>query len=76
MCIMTEYHIRSDNMSAEIQLLITALKMSQILSHTIQTHRVTWGKAPPFGDDLSLTYLFASTSEKSYIYVTNYMLCV
>ena len=38
--------------------------------------RVTWGKAPPFGDDLSLTYLFASTSEKSYIYVTNYMLCV
>ena len=40
------------------------------------THRVTWGKAPPFGDDLSLTYLFASTSEKSYMYVTNYMLCV
>ena len=39
-------------------------------------HRVTWGKAPPFGDDLSLTYLFASTSEKSYMYVTNYMLCV
>ena len=38
--------------------------------------RVTWGKAPPFGDDLSLTYLFASTSEKSYSYVTNYMLCV
>ena len=37
---------------------------------------VTWGKAPPFGDDLSLTYLFASTSEKSYMYVTNYMLCV
>ena len=34
--------------------------------------RVTWGKAPPFGDDLSLTYLFASTSEKSYMYVTNY----
>ena len=27
-------------------------------------HRVTWGKAPRFGDDLSLTYLFASTSEK------------
>ena len=26
--------------------------------------RVTWGKAPPLGDDLSLTYLFASTSEK------------
>ena len=39
-------------------------------------YRVTWGKAPPFGDDLSLTYLFASTSEKSYMYVTNYMLCV
>ena len=35
--------------------------------------RVTWGKAPPFGDDLSLTYLFASTSEKSYMYVTNYI---
>ena len=43
---------------------------------SIRTHRVTWGKAPPFGDDLSLTYLFASTSEKSYMYVTNYMLCV
>ena len=40
------------------------------------TGRVTWGKAPPFGDDLSLTYLFASTSEKSYMYVTNYMLRV
>ena len=26
--------------------------------------RVTWGKAPPFGDDLSVTNLFASTSEK------------
>ena len=26
------------------------------------TNRVTWGKAPPFGDDLSLTYLFVSTS--------------
>ena len=26
--------------------------------------RVMWGKAPPFGDDLSLNYLFASTSEK------------
>ena len=26
--------------------------------------RVTWGKAPRFGNDLSLTYLFASTSEK------------
>ena len=25
MCIMTEYHIRSDNMSAEIRLLIAAL---------------------------------------------------
>ena len=32
MCIMTECHIRSDNMSAEIRLLIAALKMSQILS--------------------------------------------
>ena len=32
MCIMTEYHIRSDNMSAEIRLVIAALKMSQILS--------------------------------------------
>ena len=32
MCIMTEYHMRSDNMSAEIRLLIAALKMSQILS--------------------------------------------
>ena len=34
--------------------------------------RVTWGKAHPLGDDLSLTYLFASTSEKSYMYATNY----
>ena len=33
--------------------------------------RVTWGKAPRFGDDLSLTNLFASTSEKSYMYITN-----
>ena len=32
MCIMRAYHIRSDNMSAEIRLLIAALKMSQILS--------------------------------------------
>ena len=40
-------------------------------------YRVTWGKAPPFGDDLSLTYLFASTSEKSYMYVTNYyVMCI
>ena len=31
----------------------------------IYIYIVTWGKAPPFGDDLSLTYLFASTSEKS-----------
>ena len=29
---------------------------------TTRGHRVTWGKASPFGDDLSLTYLFASTS--------------
>ena len=42
---------------------------------TIQI-RVTWGKAPPFGDDLSLTYLFASTSEKSYMHVTNDMLSI
>ena len=41
-----------------------------------RTRRVTWGKGPPFGDYLSLTYLFASTSEKRYVYVTNYMLCV
>ena len=40
-----------------------------------QRYRVTWGKAPPFVDDLSLAYSFASTSEKSYMYVTNYMLC-
>ena len=32
MCIMTEYNMRSENMSAEIRLLIAALKMSQILS--------------------------------------------
>ena len=31
MRIMTEYHMRSDTMSAEIRLLIAALKMSQIL---------------------------------------------
>ena len=36
--------------------------------------RVTWGKAPRFVDDLTLTYLFASTSEKCYLYVTNDML--
>ena len=49
---------------------------SQYIYYCIEQCRVTWGIAPPFGDDLSLTYLFASTSEKSYIYVTNYMLCV
>ena len=32
MCTMTEYHIRSNNMSAENRLLIAALKMSQMLS--------------------------------------------
>ena len=32
MCIMTEYHMRSDNMSEEIRLLIAALKMWQISS--------------------------------------------
>ena len=32
MCIMTEYHMRSDNMSAENRLLIAALKMSRHLS--------------------------------------------
>ena len=39
--------------------------------------RVTWGKAPPFGDDLSLTYLFASTSEKK-LHVCNklYVMCI
>ena len=42
----------------------------------VSMHRVTWSKSPPFGDDLSLTYLFASTSEKSYMYVTNDMLCI
>ena len=29
------------------------------------------GQSAPFGDDLSLTNLFASTSEKSYIYESN-----
>ena len=39
--------------------------------------RVTWGKAPPFGDDLSLTYLFASPSEKK-LHVCNklYVMCI
>ena len=32
MYILTEYHMRSDNMSAENRLLIAALKMSQLLS--------------------------------------------
>ena len=36
--------------------------------------RVTWGKAPRFGDDLSLTYLFASTSDKSYKRYVKYIL--
>ena len=43
---------------------------------SVRACRVTRGKAPPFSEDLSLTYLFASTSEKSYMWVTNYMLCV
>ena len=39
--------------------------------------RVTWGKTRPFGDDLSLTYLFASTSEKK-LHVCNklYVMCI
>ena len=49
---------------------------SSALMETPIAYRVTWGKAPPFGDDLSLTYLFASTSEKSYMYVTSDMLCI
>ena len=52
------------------------MEYNEHMSEVVQWCRVTWGKAPPFGDDLSLTYLFASTSEKSYMYVTNYMLCV
>ena len=55
---------------------INDLETPSPLYKYVDDSRVTWGKAPPFGDDLSLTYLFASTSEKSYIYVTNYMLCV
>ena len=43
---------------------------------TVPGSRVTWGKAPRFGNDLSLTYLFVSTSEKSYMYVRNDMLCI
>ena len=52
------------------------LDLCENRAFSMKGFRVTWGKAPPFGDDLSLTYLFASTSEKSYMYVTNYMLCV
>ena len=51
-------------------------KMSYQSDSVQQWRRVTWGKAPRFGDDLSLTYLFASTSEKTYIYVTNDMLSI
>ena len=61
-------------MFAQIHILIENTPRSTAMPEG--TSRVTWGKAPPFGDDLSLTYLFASTSEKSYVYVTNYMLCV
>ena len=53
-----------------------SMDISYIICILLGWSRVTWGKAPPFGDDLSLTYLFASTSEKSYMYVTNYMLPV
>ena len=56
--------------------LFASVMLHVVLMLFQEINRVTWGKAPPFGDDLSLTYLFASTSEKSYIYVTNYMLCV
>ena len=51
---------------------------NEVISNQIHPDqcRVTWGKAPRFGDDLSLTYLFASTSDKSYMYVTNDMLSI
>ena len=38
--------------------------------------RSNMGQSAPFGDDLSLTYLFDSTSEKKLHNVTNYMLCI
>ena len=50
--------------------------IGELPSLAYNIYRVTWGKAPHFGDDLSLTYLFASTSEKSYMYVTNDMLSI
>ena len=50
--------------------------MSTMYLSNVLVYRVTWGKAPRFGDDLSLTYLFASTSEKSYMYITNDMLSI
>ena len=42
------------------------LRVCAYVTEKLPVYRVTWGKAPSFGDDLSLTYLFASTSEKSY----------
>ncbi len=37
-----------------------------IRKNQLATSRVTWGKAPPFGDDLSLTYLHAVLSIASH----------
>ena len=77
----TYAHTYADAHEHTYYTLMRTLTHAHSCTHThtlmrLQTRRVTWGKAPLFGDDLSLTYLFASTSEKSYVYVTNYMLCV
>ena len=59
---------------AHMELLSVAQRKMERIMLGITLRRVTWGKAPRFGGDLSLTYLFASTSEKSYMYVINDML--
>ena len=64
------------NSRRKIILLATTAYPKIIWPRSRNGRRVTWGKAPRFGDDLSLTYLFASTSEKSYMYVTNDMLSI
>ena len=42
----------NDNMAVNDKWNIVTSKFPDIIN------RVTWGKAPPFGDDLSLAYLY------------------
>ena len=63
MCIMTEYYIRSDNMSAEIRLLIAALKMSQI-SDLAGYPLLRWSNHRGIRHSMSYTSMVATANER------------